>query len=94
MHCVPSGPPTWNGPTNGNLKNTLLDSFTKLLVESLQNVNEEISTGNGWVTVHSLLTASGVPGTDPQTSWSPGVGEHFTGDTLACVLEYAATIER
>eukprot|EP00972_Heterocapsa_arctica_P105070 15480898-Heterocapsa_arctica.AAC.1 len=74
----------WNGPTNGNLKNTLLASFHKLVVEFLQGIDEDFNKGNGWVTVNSLLTSPGVAGTDPRSSWSPAVGEEFTGDTLAC----------
>eukprot|EP00972_Heterocapsa_arctica_P008358 1221427-Heterocapsa_arctica.AAC.1 len=71
-----------------------MDSFTALLVDFLTSVNEDNNQGNGWVTVNSLLTAPNVAGTNGLKSWSPGPGEEFTGDTLACVLGYAAQYER
>eukprot|EP00972_Heterocapsa_arctica_P032974 4851349-Heterocapsa_arctica.AAC.1 len=30
-HCVTSGDAKWNGPTNANAKDKLMDSFTALL---------------------------------------------------------------
>eukprot|EP00972_Heterocapsa_arctica_P022462 3303837-Heterocapsa_arctica.AAC.1 len=51
-HCVTSGGATWNGPTNGNLKEKLLESYTAQLADFLQNIDENSDgfAGNGWVT--------------------------------------------
>eukprot|EP00972_Heterocapsa_arctica_P107791 15875418-Heterocapsa_arctica.AAC.1 len=59
-HCVTSGDAKWNGPTNANLKDKLMDKFTERLVDFLTSVNEDNTQGNGWVTVNSLLTAPNV----------------------------------
>eukprot|EP00972_Heterocapsa_arctica_P077994 11500804-Heterocapsa_arctica.AAC.1 len=71
-------------------------SYSALLVDYLTSQDENYHgyVGNGWVTVNSMLTAKNIAGTHGRDSWSPAPDEEFNGNTLACVLEYAAGYER